>query len=30
MFLDEDTKQINLIFKRLDGSYGLIQPTKAK
>ncbi len=30
MFLDEDSKQINLIFKRLDGSYGLIQPTKAK
>lgn len=30
MFLDEDTKQINLIFKRLDGSYGLIQPIKAK
>lgn len=30
MFLDEESKQINLIFKRLDGTYGLIQPIKAK
>ena len=30
MFLDEESKQINLIFKRLDGTYGLIQPVKAK
>ncbi|WP_424245122.1 putative sigma-54 modulation protein [Elusimicrobium posterum] len=30
MFLDEDSKQINLIFKRLDGSYGLIKPIKKK
>ncbi|MDR1124405.1 MAG: ribosome-associated translation inhibitor RaiA [Elusimicrobiota bacterium] len=30
MFLDEGSKQINLIFKRLDGTYGLIQPVKAK
>jgi putative sigma-54 modulation protein len=30
MFLDEDSKQINLIFKRLDGTYGLIQPVRAK
>jgi putative sigma-54 modulation protein len=29
MFLDEESKQINLIFKRLDGTYGLIQPIKA-
>jgi putative sigma-54 modulation protein len=29
MFLDEETKQINLIFKRLDGTYGLIQPVRA-
>ena len=28
MFLDEESKQINLIFKRLDGTYGLIQPIK--
>lgn len=28
MFLDEDTSQINLIFKRQDNSYGLIQPIK--
>ncbi|MDR0953051.1 MAG: ribosome-associated translation inhibitor RaiA [Elusimicrobiota bacterium] len=30
MFLDEESRQINLIFKRLDGTYGLIQPIKAK
>ena len=30
MFMDEDSKQINLIFKRLDGTYGLIQPVKIK
>jgi len=30
MFLDEDSKQINLIFKRLDGTYGLIKPIKHK
>ena len=30
MFLDEDSKQINLIFKRLDGTYGLIKPVKKK
>lgn len=30
MFMDEDSKQINLIFKRLDGTYGLIQPVKTK
>ena len=30
MFLDEDSKQINLIFKRLDGTYGLIKPIKRK
>jgi len=30
MFLDEDSKQINLIFKRLDGTYGLIKPIKQK
>ena len=30
MFLDEESKQINLIFKRLDGTYGLIQPVKSK
>lgn len=30
MFLDEESKQINLIFKRLDGTYGLIQPIRAK
>jgi putative sigma-54 modulation protein len=30
MFLDEESKQINLIFKRLDGTYGLIQPVRAK
>ncbi len=30
MFLDEDSKQINLIFKRLDGTYGLIKPIKKK
>lgn len=30
MFMDEESKQINLIFKRLDGTYGLIQPVKAK
>ena len=30
MFLDEDSKQINLIFKRLDGTYGLIKPVKRK
>ena len=30
IFLDEDSKQINLIFKRLDGTYGLIQPVKRK
>jgi len=30
MFLDEDSKQINLIFKRLDGTYGLIKPIRKK
>ena len=30
MFLDEDSKQINLIFKRLDGTYGLIKPVKQR
>ncbi len=30
MFLDEDSKQLNLIFKRLDGTYGLIKPIKKK
>ncbi len=30
MFLDEESRQINLIFKRLDGTFGLIQPVKAK
>ncbi len=30
IFLDEDSKQINLIFKRLDGTYGLIKPVKKK
>ena len=30
MFLDEDSKQINLIFKRLDSTYGLIKPVKKK
>ncbi|MBR5151860.1 MAG: sigma 54 modulation/S30EA ribosomal C-terminal domain-containing protein, partial [Elusimicrobiaceae bacterium] len=30
MFLDENSKQINLIFKRLDGTYGLIKPIKKK
>ena len=30
MFMDEDSKQINLIFKRLDGTYGLIQPVRTK
>ena len=30
MFLDEESKQINLIFKRLDGTYGLIKPIKKK
>ena len=30
MFLDEDSKQINLIFKRLDGTYGLLKPVKKK
>ncbi len=30
MFLDEDSKQINLIFKRLDGTYGLIKPVRKK
>lgn len=28
MFLDKDSRQLNLIFKRLDGSYGLIRPIK--
>lgn len=30
IFLDEDSKQINLIFKRLDGTFGLITPVKKK
>ena len=30
IFLDEDSKQINLIFKRLDGTFGLIKPIKKK
>ena len=30
IFLDEDSKQINLIFKRLDGTFGLIKPMKKK
>ena len=30
MFLDEDSKQINPIFKRLDGTYGLLKPVKKK
>ncbi|MBO7191210.1 MAG: ribosome-associated translation inhibitor RaiA [Elusimicrobiaceae bacterium] len=30
IFLDEDSKQINLIFKRLDGTFGLIKPIKRK
>jgi putative sigma-54 modulation protein len=30
MFLDQDSKQLNLIFKRLDGTYGLIKPIKEK
>lgn len=30
IFLDEGSKQINLIFKRLDGTYGLIKPVKKK
>ena len=30
MFLDEDSKQINLIFKRLDGTSGLIKPIQKK
>ena len=30
MFLDEGSKQINLIFRRLDGTYGLIKPVKKK
>ena len=30
MFMDEESRQINLIFKRLDGTFGLIQPIKSK
>lgn len=30
MFMDEDSKQLNLIFKRLDSTYGLIKPVKKK
>ena len=28
MFMDEESKQINLIFKRLDGTYGLLKPVR--
>ncbi len=28
LFLDEKTKQVNIVFKRQDNSYGLIQPVK--
>jgi putative sigma-54 modulation protein len=28
LFLDEKTKQINIVFKRQDNSYGLIEPVK--
>ncbi|WP_428897268.1 putative sigma-54 modulation protein [Parelusimicrobium proximum] len=30
MFLDQDSKDLNLIFKRLDGTYGLIKPIRKK
>lgn len=30
MFLDEGSNQLNLIFRRLDNSYGLIKPIKKK
>lgn len=28
MFMDRSTKQVGVIFKRLDGTYGLLQPCK--
>jgi putative sigma-54 modulation protein len=28
LFQDEDTKQLNVVFKRLDSTYGLLQPVK--
>ena len=28
MFMDKSTKQVNVIFKRQDNSYGLLQPVK--
>lgn len=28
LFLDERTKQVNIVFKRQDNSYGLIEPVK--
>ena len=28
IFLDEDTKQLNVVFKRQDNTYGLLQPVK--
>ncbi len=30
LFLDSETKQINLVFKRQDNSYGIMQPVKRK
>ncbi|MBT3392477.1 MAG: ribosome-associated translation inhibitor RaiA [Elusimicrobiaceae bacterium] len=30
MFVDKETKQTKVIFKRLDGSYGILEPTKKK
>lgn len=28
IFLDEETKQLNVVFKRQDNTYGLLQPVK--
>ena len=28
LFLDEETNKINVIFKRQDNSFGLLQPSK--
>ncbi|MDD2772085.1 MAG: ribosome-associated translation inhibitor RaiA [Elusimicrobiales bacterium] len=28
LFQDEETKQLNVVFKRLDSTYGLLQPVK--
>ncbi len=28
LFLDEDTKQLNVVFKRQDNTFGLLQPVK--